>query len=66
MIPNIKGPKKTTRPVAHHYIRLITDIDPTTIPADTPVKSEEDVIDVDPPSPHITTDSWVTKRQWYY
>jgi hypothetical protein len=58
------GAKKTTRPVAHHYMRLVTDVDPSTIP-DSPAVKEE-VIIVDEPSPQdTTTKPWIENQQWY-
>lgn len=56
-----------TRPVAHHYIRLITSIDPSTIPDISSMKLEDDVIEVDAPEPHAalsSEDSWVSKQKW--
>jgi hypothetical protein len=57
------GAKKTIRPVAHHYMRLVTDVDPSTIPDAPPVK--EEVIVVDEPSPQdTTTKPWIEEQQW--
>jgi hypothetical protein len=58
------GPKKTTRPMAQHYIRLLTDIDPATIPDVSPVKSE--VIDEDQADGQDTSKlSWLSQQHWY-
>jgi len=57
------GPKKTIRPLAHHYMRLVTDIDPETIPDVPPVKDE--VIVVDEPSPQTPAPTpWVSQQRW--
>lgn len=65
IMTKFKGPKKTTRPVPHYYIRLVAEIDPTLISTDHPqVKSE--VIDLDQTSPQATIaqDSWLTQQHW--
>ena len=59
------GPKKTTRPVAHHYIRLVTELDPSIIPETKPVKSE--VMEMDETSLQngvALEGSWMTKQRW--
>jgi hypothetical protein len=57
------GAKKTTRPVPHHYIRLVTEVDPLTIPDVAPLK--EEVIIVDAPSPQDTKiKPWLAEQQW--
>ena len=70
----IVGARKNSRPVPHHYIRLVTDFDPSTIPdvapikaiPDNPVKAE--VIDVDAPSPAAlegtAQPAWVSEQKW--
>ena len=59
------GPKKTTRPVPHHYIRLVTELDPSIIPETKPVKSEDiETDETSLPNGVALEGSWMTKQRW--
>ena len=65
----LKGPKTVTRPVPHHYIRLVTELDPSTIPPVKDVKQEsvkQEVIEVDADGDSDTKKepSWITNQNW--
>jgi len=54
------GPRKTTRPVAHHYLRLVTNLVPSTLNEAKPIKSEMEVDD----APTTTEPEWMKDKKW--
>jgi hypothetical protein len=54
------GPRKTTRPVAHHYLRLVTNLVPSTLNEAQPIKSEMDVDG----APIATEPEWMKDKKW--
>jgi hypothetical protein len=58
-----------TRPVPHHYIRLVTELDPSIIPQVKHIKQEpvkEEVIEIDAKEDPDTKKepSWTTTQNW--
>src|ERR1700689_1551761 len=54
------GPRKTTRPVAHHYLRLVTNLVPSTLNEEQPIKTEMDV----DAAPVATEPEWMKDKKW--
>jgi len=57
------GPRKTIRPITHHYVRLVTDVDPADIPEiNKNVKLEETM---DSSMEGSSIDDWTKDQRWY-
>ena len=54
------GPRKTTRPVAHHYLRLVANLNPATLNEAQPIKSEMEVDGM----PVTTEPEWMKDKKW--
>ena len=54
------GPRRTTRPVPHHYIRLVTNLEPSVLSECEPIKSEMEVDGV----ADVKEPEWMKDQKW--
>ena len=57
----ITGPRRTTRPVPHHYIRLVTNLEPSVLTESEPIKSEMEV----DRAPDAKEPEWMKDQKWW-